>query len=203
MKRKNLWVPCLAFLLLAVLTSCGERPNAGSGSDDDDSADDGAADDDDTGDDDTDDDDTDDDDTLPVTCVDDYLVDSFDTAGDLALLETCEVIDGDLHIVGAESMANLAALSNLSSVTGEMEICHNDALTNLSGLSNLASVAGDLDICHNFALLSVAELSSLSSVGGTLIIEDNPLLCQSTADAVIDACSSCAAITTGNNDDGC
>jgi hypothetical protein len=141
-----------------------------------------------------------------ITCPGDFEVDAVDTEGDLALLANCAVV-GALWVHDT-SLTHLDGLSNLTSVLGGLTIHSNEALTNPDGLSRLASVGGGLFIGGtlaqgNGALTNLDGLASLTSVGGDLTINYNNVLCQSSVDALVAACTIGGSTTAEFNDDGC
>ena len=142
------------------------------------------------------------DDGTPITCTGDYWVNASDTAGDLAVIANCREITGDLGFDWTE-LSDLDGLPNLTAVGGDLYIGDNVALTNVDGLSGLTSVGGYLHIYFNAAITNVDGLSNLTSVGGSLSITDNPLLCQSSVDALIEACTVGTWLSTYGNLNGC
>ena len=129
-------------------------------------------------------------------------MDASDTEADLEAVAGCGEITGDLGFEWTV-LTNLDSLSNLTAVGGDLYIGDNIALTNVDGLSNLSSVGGYLHIFFNGALSSVVGLSSLTTVGESLSITDNPVLCQSSVDALVDACTVGAWTSAYRNNDGC
>ncbi len=122
------------------------------------------------------------------------------TSDELAELEGCEIIDGDLTIAETDiadlmplaaltevtgvlsfrsnpSLASLAALSNLTSVF-TLTIESNPALVNLSGLMSLATIPNSLTMTGNNGLRDLSTLNGLTGIGGTININNNPVLCQ-------------------------
>jgi hypothetical protein len=99
-------------------------------------------------------------------------------------LESLTSIGGDLWIWYSDALTNLSALENLKSVNGDLNIWGNAALTSLSGLKNLTSIGGDLSIDHNAALTSLG-MTGLQKIGSDLLIKDNPMLCTSLAEELM------------------
>jgi hypothetical protein len=64
-------------------------------------------------------------------------------------------------------------------------------------------VGGGLTIQINSALTDVGGLLSLASVGGDLTITYNDVLCQSSVDAFVAACTIGGSTDAEYNDDGC
>jgi hypothetical protein len=92
---------------------------------------------------------------------------------DLAAIEACERIDGDLRIANT-GLESLEGLSSLRHVEGRLEITHNPRLRSLAGLDNLATVR-TLVVAGNPALESVAALGQLAVVG-SVTLSDEPQL---------------------------
>ncbi len=102
----------------------------------------------------------------------------------LEYLDSLNTIGGSLYIDKAAALTNLAGLENLNTVDGDVSITENYALTSLAGLENLALVGGDLEIWHNAALTSLG-MADLQRVDGYFWIYNNPLLCKSLAEELM------------------
>ena len=122
---------------------------------------------------------------------------------DLRALAGFEVVNGDLTIESrgvlapdlnssSGGLSSLRGLESLREVLGNVSITSTDSLTALDGLTNLEHVGRALFITNNTALTDVA-LPSLAKVGDGLSaepqevvsIEENPLLPQAAAEALI------------------
>ena len=140
-------------------------------------------------------------------------------------------VGGWLEIVGNPGLTDISGFSSLASVT-LLSIGDNDALTQVTGFSSLNSagtlyiqenelldnldafspitlVAGGagVDISNNPSLTNIDGLLGNISPGGNppimVWIWSNPLLCQSSVDAVVASCMPCAAGNITGNLDGC
>jgi hypothetical protein len=106
-------------------------------------------------------------------CPDSYLIDHYDTQGDLPVVSNCTTIVGSLDIEHT-NLTDLDFLSGLISVGGWMTIRINLLLTDIGGLSNLESVGLG------------GDGSYFSPVGvGGVEIAYNPALCQSLVDEFV------------------
>ncbi|MEC9073304.1 MAG: hypothetical protein VX938_13020, partial [Myxococcota bacterium] len=114
----------------------------------------------------------------PVSCAADFVVDSEDTDGDLALVNGCTAIEGSLSIFET-------------------------TLLSLDALTGLTSVTGDLSIYENPTLNSLAGIDGVTAVGGAVHIYNNPALCQNLVDAFLEGCEDCTADTAGGNTGPC
>ena len=121
---------------------------------------------------------------------------------DLTTIAGCEVIEGGLTISNA-SLSTLDDLSNLSEVRGHLVISENDSLSSIDGLSGLISIGGHLYITNNTGLTNLDGLSGLNSVDGDVSVHSNPVLCQSSVDAFIAACTIGGGVFFTDNNDGC
>ncbi len=104
-----------------------------------------------------------------------WLVVCGDNLTSLAGLESLTSVGGKVEISG-KALTSLAGLENLTSVGDYLRIQGNDALTNLTGLENLTTVNGELRVYSNANLTSLAGLENLVSVGGYLSIDNNNAL---------------------------
>jgi hypothetical protein len=102
----------------------------------------------------------------------------------LKFLDNLTVLKGDLEIYNNDSLTSLDGLQNITSIGGDLGISSNDALTTLTTLGNVTSVSGDLVIKFNNALTSLG-MNALLSVGGNYNITDNPILCTSLAEELM------------------
>ena len=91
--------------------------------------------------------------------------------GDLAALDGCERLDGDLRITGA-SVADLSGLEDLRSV--RYLVIAGTGLRDLSGLSGLRAAEG-ITVTGNPVLASLRGLESVRQLDG-LVLEDNAAL---------------------------
>jgi hypothetical protein len=95
-------------------------------------------------------------------------------------------IGNNINSTGANPvLASLGGLGNLSAIEGDLRILGNDSLVDLSGLESLTSIGGSLLIgdwwnmwpCANLSLLSLDGLDNVASVGDGIqivggIVED-------------------------------
>lgn len=107
--------------------------------------------------------------SIPKQCIGDFIIDDVDTAGDIARVENCVVIEGNLLIYNTD-VVNLAFLNKLEKVTGTLSIgkfegmVGNAKLNQLEGLNNLRHVGG-LALYNNDALTSLEGLEQLTMIG--------------------------------------
>ncbi|MEM6430070.1 MAG: hypothetical protein AAF708_12585, partial [Deinococcota bacterium] len=93
---------------------------------------------------------------------------------ELEALRGCEIITGDLAVVGSTDIVNLEPLNSLLEVQGFLSIFENSALTSLAGLENLTSVRGRFGLARtgsittggNDVLSSIDSLANLATIGG-------------------------------------
>ena len=82
----------------------------------------------------------------------------------------CTHIEGNVKIIGTDSINNLNGLSVLTSIGGYLHILDwFPDLTQLTGLNSLTSIGGDLWINSTY-LTSLTGLDALTSIGGNLYI---------------------------------
>lgn len=108
-------------------------------------------------------------------------------------LSDLELVEGDIHIAGINTLLNIDGLSSLSHVGREMRfeknprgdlIIHQNALlTNIDGLSTLYLSGGNIIVSHNAIMNDVSGMSSLERVGWELKIINNPRLATEDAEA--------------------
>ncbi len=119
-----------------------------------------------------------------ITSVAGDLTIRFNALRNLSGLENLKSVTGDLIIEGNYSLESLSGIENLTSVGGSLSIGDTNALTNLSGIENLTSVFEDLRIWNNNALTSLG-MTGLQKVGSDFKIYDNPMLCNSLAEELM------------------
>jgi hypothetical protein len=91
---------------------------------------------------------------------------------------------GNITISKNTSLKNLSGLEDIDTINGYVSIWGNDNLTSLSGLKKLTSINEDLYIYHNDALTSLG-MNNLQKVGSDFEIFDNPMLCGSLAEELM------------------
>lgn len=89
-----------------------------------------------------------------------------------------------LVIQDSEALLSLRGLENLESIRTQLVINNNENLPNLNGLKNLEEV-GKLTIVGNAKLRDLSHLDSLTTATEANV-NDNPQLCQSTAEEFVD-----------------
>jgi hypothetical protein len=97
------------------------------------------------------------------------------TAVQLARLEVCSEITGDLVIGPSTDIITLAPLSNVDALGGSLRIEDNSALTMLSGLGSVRSIADDVVIRNNPLLTSTGSLQRVNTLR-TLTLDNNDSL---------------------------
>ena len=96
------------------------------------------------------------------------------------------VIHGSLIIDSHDRLQSLEGLHRVTRVAADLRTTDNAGIIALDGLRGLIAVDGSLNIVGNSALNDIAALAGLDSLGGvgsSLIIERNPLLASSAAQA--------------------
>ena len=85
----------------------------------------------------------------------------------------CTFIEGDVIILGYDSITSLLGLNQISQVGGGFGILGCEVLNSLSGLENLSIINGGLAINYNSLILDIDPLSNLDSIGGQIGISNN------------------------------
>lgn len=92
-------------------------------------------------------------------------------------LNNVSSIDGDLVIIGNDSLQNLAGFESLTTIGGSLLIgnwyCHNSSLQSLSGLDNLTYIGENLAMVANKKLTSISALENVLVIGGDIEITNN------------------------------
>jgi hypothetical protein len=106
------------------------------------------------------------------------------TLTSIAPLGNITSIGGALYICNNRALTSLTGLGNITSEIGGLRITYNNALTSLAPLGNITSIRGDLSIAVNDTLTSLG-MNALLRVGGDYNITDNPMLCTSLAEELM------------------
>ncbi len=112
------------------------------------------------------------------------------------------VADDDDSAVSCDGDFFSVQIGDCTHIGGSLFLYGDAALTHVDELSALTTIGGALQLYGNGALESIEGLSGLTSVAGGSNIYANPVLCQSLAVALIDACPDCGIVAYAN-DDGC
>jgi hypothetical protein len=91
---------------------------------------------------------------------------------------------GYIDIRNNDTLSSLDGLQNIVSVEDGIYIIGNNILTSLAGLYRLTSVGNNLFIIDNHALTTLG-MASLQKVGSDFKIYDNPMLCNSLAEELM------------------
>jgi hypothetical protein len=96
------------------------------------------------------------------------------TDAEVTALNGCEIIEGDLQIVGS-GLTDISSLNSIRSINGSL-IIENTSVHDISGLSNLTAIIGSLTISNNQSFNELGGLNQLASVKGAITVTGNPNL---------------------------
>jgi len=107
-------------------------------------------------------------------------------------------VGGSVEVIGNLTIIHVGGLGGLSGLpSGNLTISNNATLSSLSGLDAWTS-AVNVTISNNYLLSNISALSTLATGIHTLIITDNPNLCASSVQQLINTCS-CNGINSNNS----
>ena len=105
-------------------------------------------------------------------------------------------IDSVVEITGNNSLVSLNGLNALTGV-GSLDIAQNPILNDLQGLSQINSVSHDVFFYNNSSITSLDGLSDIISLSSVcfimedVYITDNPSLCASDAENLVNTIQTC------------
>ena len=116
-----------------------------------------------------------------VECPGSYVLDGPAPSINIAALEYCGAVTGNIQITGSDTLLDTSGLARLGSVGGDLILADNVVMESID-LPRLVSVGGILDIGSNAVLTSIS--TPMLEDAFEIDISDNPALCQSEVDAL-------------------
>ncbi len=99
----------------------------------------------------------------------------------VALLGTCNTVNGNLTIRNTNDITDLSGLSGIEVINGKLLIFDNESITDLSGLENLTTVTEGINVSRNDMLSDISALSGITNPITSLSFSDNIALTDITA----------------------
>ncbi len=116
-------------------------------------------------------------------------ISSNDNLLNLGALQNITKITESLILLNNSALQNLDALQNLTTIVGSLRIDGNSSLQNLDGLSNITSITDFLAIYDNNNLTDCCGIQPLllspDAIGGEISIFNNPAICSSSDEIIM------------------
>ncbi|WP_299246464.1 immunoglobulin-like domain-containing protein [uncultured Aquimarina sp.] len=94
----------------------------------------------------------------------------------IALLGTCNTVNGDLTIRNANDITDISVLSGIEVINGKLFIGDNELITSLDGLENLKTVTDGINLSRNDVLNNISALSGIANPTVSITISGNTVL---------------------------